>query len=129
MLQSRRAHEQTADAAQRLAHLVAVHDHVDHAVRQQIFGALEALGKLLADGLLDDARTGEADERAGLGDVDVAQHGVGGRDAAGGRIGQHDDVGQLGVAQALHGDGRARHLHKRQDAFLHARTARGGETG
>ena len=50
-----------------LFQLFARHDHVDHAVLQQIFRALEALGQLLADGLLDDARAGEADDRAGLG--------------------------------------------------------------
>ncbi len=38
-------------------------------------------------------------DRARLGNVDVAQHGVGGRDAAGGRVGQHDDVGQAGLLQ------------------------------
>ena len=57
-------------------------------------------GQLLADGLLDDARAGEADQRARLGDVDVAEHGVGGGDAAGGRVGEDDDVGQPGLAQA-----------------------------
>ena len=75
--------------------LMAVHHHVDHAVLLQIFGALEAVGQLLADGLLDDARPGEADERAGLGEMDVAEHGVGRRDAAGRRIGEHDDIGQF----------------------------------
>ena len=70
---------------------------------------------------------GEADQRAGLGDLHVAEHGVGGGDAAGRRIGQHDDVGQARLAQALHGDGRARHLHQREHAFLHARAARRGE--
>ena len=67
--------------------LVAMHHHVDHAVLVEIFGALEAIGKLLADGLLDHAGTGKADQRAGLGDVDVAEHGVGGGHAAGGRDG------------------------------------------
>ena len=76
------------------------HDHVDHAVLHQIFGALEAFGQLFADGLLDDARAGKADQRAGLGDVHVAQHRVGGGDAAGGRVGQHDDVGQAGFLAA-----------------------------
>ena len=54
---------------------------------------LEAFRQLLADGLLDHARAGEADQRAGLGDVHVAQHRIGRGDAAGGRIGEHDDVG------------------------------------
>src|SRR5690606_33501122 len=52
--------------------VVAVDDHIHHAVLVEVFGALEALGQLLADGLLDDAGAGEADEGAGLGDVDVA---------------------------------------------------------
>ena len=38
--------EQQAEAG---AQVLAVHDHVDHAVIEQIFGALEAFGQLLAD--------------------------------------------------------------------------------
>ena len=71
-----------ASRAQRRAQLVAMHHHVDHAVLQQIFGALEAFRQLLADRLRNDARAGEADLRAGLGDLDVAQHGIGRADAA-----------------------------------------------
>jgi hypothetical protein len=37
----RRLHEQPSDSADRLAHVMAVHDHIDHAVLLQIFGALE----------------------------------------------------------------------------------------
>src|SRR5699024_11614960 len=48
------------------------------------------LFRSLADGLLDHARAGKADQCAGLGDVDVAEHRIGGGDAAGGRIGQQD---------------------------------------
>ena len=105
--------------------LGARHHHIDHAVLQQIFGALEPLGQLLADGLLDHARAGEADDGAGLGDGDVAQHGEGGADAAGGRIGQQHDVGQARLLHLIDGDDGARHLHQRQDAFLHARAAGG----
>ena len=104
-----------------------MHDHVHHAVLGEIFGALEAFRQFLADGLLDHARAGKADQRAGLGDMHVAEHGIGGGDAAGGRIGEHDDVGLLGLAQHLHGDGGARQLHQREDAFLHARAAGGRE--
>ena len=71
--------------------------------------------------------TGKADQRAGLGDMDVAEHGVGGGHAAGGGVGQHHDIGELRLAQLLHRDGGARHLHQREDAFLHARAAGGGE--
>ena len=108
-------------------HLEAMHHHVDHAVIAQVLGFLESVGQFFADGLLDDARAGEADQRAGLGDVHVAQHRVGRGDAAGGRIGQHDDVGPARLAQPLHRDGGARQLHQRQDALLHARAARGRE--
>ena len=42
-----------------------MHHHVDHAVFAQILGTLEYLRQLLADGLLDHARAGEADEAPG----------------------------------------------------------------
>src|SRR5690606_17526450 len=54
------------DAADLGAELVPVDDAVNHAGVDKELGALEALGELLADGLLDDARAGEADERLGL---------------------------------------------------------------
>ena len=123
----RRLGQQPAQIGQRRAQLVAMHHHVHHAVLPEIFGALEAVRQLLADGLLDHARTGKADERAGLRDMHVAEHRVGGGDAAGGRIGEHDDVGLARLAQHLHRDGGARQLHQRQDPLLHARAARGRE--
>ena len=104
-----------------------MHHHVDHAVVAQIFRPLKTFRQLLADRLLDDARAGEADQRAGLGDVHVAQHRIRGGDAAGRRIGEHDDVGLARLVQVLHGDGGARHLHERKDALLHARAAGGGK--
>ncbi len=103
----------------------ARHDLIDHAVLEEIFGALEALGQRLADRFLDDPRAGEPDDRAGLGQDDVAEHRERRRHAAGRRIGQHDDVGQPRFLDHVGGDDRARHLHQRQDAFLHARAAGG----
>ena len=113
--------------AQGFLQLLAVDDHVDHAVGEQIFGALESFGQLFADGLFDHPLPGEADQRAGLGDLDVAEHRIGCGDAAGRRVGQDDDVGQAGFLQFGQSDGRARHLHQRQDAFLHPRAAGRGE--
>jgi len=72
---------------------------VEEAFFQQEFGALEAFGKLLADGLLNHAGAGKADQGAGLGNVEVAEHGKAGGDAASGGIGEHGDVGNPGVAQ------------------------------
>src|SRR5271167_1013601 len=55
--------------------IAAMHDGVEHAVLEEKFAALEAFGQLLADGLLDHTRPGEADERSRFGDVQIAQHG------------------------------------------------------
>ena len=91
----RRLGEEPRQARDGRLQVVAMHHHVDHAVILQVLGALEAVGQLLADGLLDHPRPGKADQRAGLGEMHVAEHGVGRRDAAGRRIGEHDDIGQF----------------------------------
>ena len=57
-------------------------DHIDHAMIQQIFSPLEALGKLFPNGIFDDSLAGKADQCAGLRDMDVAEHGIAGRHAA-----------------------------------------------
>ena len=75
-------------------HFAPIDHQVDHALLEQELAALKALGQLLADGLLDDARAGKPDERLRLGDVQVAEHREAGRDAAGRRIGEHGDEGQ-----------------------------------
>ena len=123
----RRLQQQPAKPGDGRAQIVAMHHHVDHAVGEQVLGLLKAFRQLFADGLLDDARAGETDQRARLGDLHVAEHGVRGGDAAGRRIGQHDDVGLARLLQLLHGDRGARHLHQGQNAFLHARAAGGGK--
>jgi hypothetical protein len=51
-------------------------DLVQKTVFQDEFGGLEAFGEVLSDGFFDDAWTGEADQSARFGDVQVAQHGV-----------------------------------------------------
>src|SRR5436190_960636 len=50
-------------AGERVLHVDAVDDEVDHPVLEQELAALEAVGELLPDGLLDHARPGEADQR------------------------------------------------------------------
>jgi len=49
-----------------------MNDGVKEPVLQKKFRRLKTFGKFLADGLFNDARPGKTDERAGLGDVDVA---------------------------------------------------------
>ena len=120
-----RVAQQPENAPQCRVQFGARHDLVDHAVLEQILGALKPVRQLFVDRLLDDPRAGKADDRAGLGERDVADHREGRRDAAGRRIGQHDDVGQPRLLDHVGGDDRARHLHQRQHALLHARAARG----
>src|SRR5947207_11159014 len=77
-----RAHE-LQRARQRGFQLAAVDDQIEHAVVEQELAALEPFGQLLADGLLDDARSGEADECLRLRDVEIPEHRETRRDAAG----------------------------------------------
>src|SRR5262249_6053152 len=51
--------QQPAQICKRGPQVTAVDHHVDHAVVPEIFGPLKAVGQLLADGLLDDARPGK----------------------------------------------------------------------
>jgi hypothetical protein len=94
-------------------------------VLEQELGALKALGQGLAHGLLDDARTGETDQCARLGDHHVADHGEARRHAAHGRIGQHRHEREPGIGQARERSAGLGHLHEREKPLLHARaTAR-----
>src|SRR5260221_1580117 len=98
-------------------HLETARDAIDHAVLEQELAPLEALGELLPDRRLDDARAREADERAGLRDVDVAEEREARRDASGRGMEQHAEERDPRVAQPLaRGDG-LRHLHEREDAL------------
>ena len=109
------------------AHVAAVDDHVDLAFLQEEFGALEAFGKLFTHGLLDHARTGKADQGLRFGDDDVAHEGERRRHTAHRRVGQNRNEGQTRFGETRHGRRGLRHLHERQEAFLHAGAARSGE--
>src|SRR5512146_1069412 len=61
-LRARGAHEAERVGDGRLQ-LAAIGHEIDHPLLEEEFGALEPLGELLADRLLDDAGPGEADER------------------------------------------------------------------
>ena len=94
------------------------------AAQGRVTQAQAGIGQVLAEGLLDDARSGEADHRARLGEDGVAQHGVAGGHSSGSRIRQYGYIWK-----ALHveiGKGRRNlcHLHQTQRSFLHARAAR-----
>src|SRR6185369_13100585 len=57
-----------------------VHYQIEHPVLGQELAALEPFRQLLPDGLLDDARSREADERLRFGDVQITQHRKAGSD-------------------------------------------------
>ena len=86
------SHSRPQAPGERRLHLGPVDDQVEHPVLEQELRALEALRQRLPDRLLDHARAGEADQRVGLRDVQVAEHRVGGRHAARRRVGHDRDV-------------------------------------
>src|ERR1700730_6090742 len=117
----RRFRQDATKPRQRSTQLMAMHHHVNHSVLLKILRLLKAFRQFFPDGLFDHPRPGKADECARFGDMNVAQHGVGGGDAPGGWIGEHYDIGLARGTQALHREGGAGHLHERQNTFLHAR--------
>ena len=98
---------------------------VKEALFKQELGALKALRELLPDGLLDNSRTCEADERSGLGDVQVAEHGEAGGDAAGGGVSENTDVRHAGIVKLAQRGGNFGHLHQAHHTFHHACAAAG----
>src|SRR5882762_2491188 len=79
--------------------VLAMNDGVEEPVLQKKFRRLKTFGKFLADGLFNDARPGKTDERAGLGDVDVTQHGIARGDAAGRGIGEDGNKRQADLIE------------------------------
>src|ERR1019366_2982700 len=63
-------------------HLLAVDHGVQHAVLKKKFTALESLRKFLSNSLFNHPRAGETNQRTGLGNIQVAQHGKRSRDSA-----------------------------------------------
>src|SRR5262245_14516857 len=102
-----RSSQQSAEFSKCWPQLVSMHDHIDHAVFGEIFGALKTVGQFFTYGLLDHARTSKTDQRAWLGDLHIAKHCVRSSNSTGGRIGQHDDVRLARFTQHLHADGCA----------------------
>ena len=68
-----------------------VHDLIEEAVLQYELGGLESFREIFADGFFHYARACEADERAGLCNVQVAEHRIRSGVASRGRIGEQGD--------------------------------------
>ena len=70
----RSAHEGER-ASNVLLQIPPMNDSIEKSVLEEKFTSLEALGQLLANRLLDNTRSGEADQGSGFSDVQIAQHG------------------------------------------------------
>lgn len=115
----RQVHQLRQNAGQLETHFRTANDHIDRPFFNQKLTALESRRQLLAYGLLDNARTGKADQRFRLGNVQIAQHRKARRYAAHGRVGQHGDVRQSALLHFRQRRGGFRHLHQRHQRFLH----------
>src|SRR5260370_20695770 len=100
--------------------VLAMDDGVEETVFEEEFGALKSFGEFLADGLLDDARAGETDERAGIGGVELAEHGEAGGGTAGGGIRKPADVSPLFVVHPSADGGTSGELHAADGAWHQA---------
>ena len=99
-------------------------DLIHKAMLQQEFRLLKSFRKLPADRLLNYPGTCKADQRSRLRQNDISQRSEACCHTAGRRIGQHADREQPRITVALHRRCCLRHLHQRQDAFLHPSSAR-----
>src|SRR5277367_2101295 len=106
---------------------LARNDGVEETVLEEEFGGLKTFGQLLADGLFDHARAGKTDERAGLRNIQIAEHRVTGGDATGGGIGEDGNERELGFVHAAERRGNFRELHQADDAFHHASASGTGD--
>src|SRR5438105_11342444 len=75
------------------------HDLVEEAALEKELGLAKADRQLLADGPARHALAGETDERAGFGQVHVAERGVGGKHSAGRWVGDDAHVGETRVVE------------------------------
>ena len=116
-------HMDCKQVRQRLAQLAALYDRINQAVLQCELGRLESFRQLLTDGVSDNALSRKADKRLRFCQDDIALRGERCRDAAGRRIGDDRTVEQPCFGMTLERAGDFRHLHERNDAFLHARAA------
>ena len=99
-------------------------DSVDHSMLEEKFAVLKSFGKFLSDRLFDDARTGETNKRAWLGNIKIAEHRKAGGHTAGGGIGEDRYIRKPFSVKVRESRRNFRHLHQAQRAFLHARPAR-----
>src|SRR5678815_2880505 len=102
-------------------------DRIHYSVLEEKLGGLESFGQLLADGLLDHARSREADHRARLGQNGIAEHREAGANTTGSGIGEDRDVGNSALRELRQDRSGLGHLHEREHPFLHASATGSGD--
>ena len=95
-----------------LAQFGVGHDGIDQPVIEHELRGLEAGRQILVGGFLDHAPAGEADHAARFGKIDIPDGGERGGDAAGGRVGEHRDVGKARFGEPREGAAGFGHLHQ-----------------
>src|SRR5882672_897015 len=80
--------------------VLAMDNRVEEPVLQKKFGPLKTFGKLLPHGLFDDTRPGKSNQRARLGNIEVAQHGIACSDAASRGVGEDRNKRQSVLIEA-----------------------------
>src|ERR1700709_2780955 len=96
---------------------------VEHSVIEQEFSSLKSLRQILAKRLFDHAWPRKTNHCAWLGENCVSEHCVTRADAARRRIREDRDVRQSALGELREHRSYFRHLHEREHAFLHARSA------
>src|SRR6185312_9444536 len=99
-------------ADQIILKFVARYHCIEEASLEQKFRTLKAFWQLLADRLLDYPGTCESNQRAGFGDIEVAEHRKAGGHAASSRVGEHTDVRYARVVELPQRGRNFRHLHQ-----------------
>src|SRR3990172_5276082 len=95
-----------------ITHFSPVEDHVDCAMFQQKFAALEAFGKCLPDGLLDHPRTGKSYKLVRFGHIYITDGCQTCRYSSGSWIREYRDIGDTHLAHIAQGGAGFGHLHK-----------------
>src|SRR5690606_6515702 len=124
----RQALQLSKKASQTSAQLGTRNDQINGAMVEQEFASLEAFRELLAYGLLDHARAGEADQRFGFGYDHITKHCQAGRHTTVNRIGENRNERQAFLTHAGQHCRGLGHLHQGNQCFLHPRTAGSRET-
>ena len=113
-----------------VTHFPAIDDHVDGAVIEKEFAALESFGQLLAYGLLDDARPREADQSA-FGSATLMSPSIArlaDTPPVVGSVRTETKGHALAAPSSRQRSGRLGHLQQREQGFLHTRAAAGRRT-